>query len=372
MRSSSAGAWRSSWRRGFGGQRGIPAGRARSARAYQRGETSRLEPARAELQLLRAERARRRAQRRPRHRLARAGARRRRCRSATRRMAGSEGGTRRGGSRPVRSRLVLALVAVVALIGAVLAIRSGSSGVDRQSDDAEAPIVAPSRVVSVEGESRVALDSAEIAAHRAHHGGARRGRSRIGTPPHGSGGARSRSEPRRCGRRWPADSRPPKGARGPRSASESRRAPRWAGYRMRSRSRVPMSAVVTGVGARPGEIVEAGQMLLELADNSRPVVRIAWPGDAGRAPRPGHAGAVRRRCPGRSFPHRTRGRSRPLTRLPAYLYRADHPMAGRGARHPGRRGAAGRRTEVARRPGARRRGGAVGGLRLDVRPPRCR
>lgn len=39
---------------------------------------------------------------------------------------------------------------------------------------------------------------------------------------------------------------------------------------------IPRSGVVTQVGARPGEIVQAGQVLLAISDLSQPLARIAW------------------------------------------------------------------------------------------------
>ena len=44
---------------------------------------------------------------------------------------------------------------------------------------------------------------------------------------------------------------------------------------------MPISGTVTRVGAQPGALVEAGQALLEVADLSRPLVRVAWLVDAG-------------------------------------------------------------------------------------------
>jgi multidrug efflux pump subunit AcrA (membrane-fusion protein) len=85
---------------------------------------------------------------------------------------------------------------------------------------------------------------------------------------------------------------------------------------------VPIAGTVMAVGARPGEIVEAGQMLLELADNSRPVVRLTWPPEAG-PPRdrvellPAGGAAVDASLIGPA------PEADPLTRQPAYLYRAS-------------------------------------------------
>jgi hypothetical protein len=68
--------------------------------------------------------------------------------------------------------------------------------------------------------------------------------------------------------------------------------------------------------------VEAGQILLELADNTRPVVRIAWPDDVGAARdrlmllSPGGDARIEATLIGAA------AEADPLTRLPAYLYRA--------------------------------------------------
>ena len=182
--------------------------------------------------------------------------------------------------------------------------------------------------------------------------------------------SRSRSEPRRCGRRWPAGSRPPKGDRWPTLGERSRRAPRWAGYRMRSRS--PSRCRPSSPASARGPVRSSRRGRCCSSWPTSPARSCASPGQAmPAAPAPGHAGAVRHRCPGRSFPHRARGRSRSPHAAARVLVPRRHPLARRGARHPGRRGVAGR-TDVARRPGARRSGGTVGGLRLDVRPPRGR
>jgi biotin carboxyl carrier protein len=49
---------------------------------------------------------------------------------------------------------------------------------------------------------------------------------------------------------------------------------------------MPISGTVTRVGAQPGALVEAGQALLEVADLSRPLVRVAWLAEAGGTPPP--------------------------------------------------------------------------------------
>jgi biotin carboxyl carrier protein len=91
---------------------------------------------------------------------------------------------------------------------------------------------------------------------------------------------------------------------------------------------LPLGGVVTRVGARPGEIVEPGQLLLEVVDRTRPVVRVVW-GEAAGRPRqtvllvPAGGGA---RIPARLIgpaPEADR-----LTRRPAYLYRAVRTWPG--------------------------------------------
>ena len=65
---------------------------------------------------------------------------------------------------------------------------------------------------------------------------------------------------------------------------------------------LPIGGIVTRVGAQPGALVEAGQVLLEVADYSRPLVRVAWLDTSGRPPparrrgsRPWRAGPGARR-----------------------------------------------------------------------------
>jgi hypothetical protein len=92
---------------------------------------------------------------------------------------------------------------------------------------------------------------------------------------------------------------------------------------------LPIGGIVTRVGAQPGALVEAGQVLLEVADYSRPLVRVAWLDPNGRTP-PARLGvgpastAVR-------VPARLVGPAPdadPVTRRPAYLYRAERAWPG--------------------------------------------
>ena len=217
----------------------------------------------------------------------------------------------------MRPRLAVLLLVILALIAGAIAIRP-----DRGSRaDPEDPVVAPSRVVSEEGEARVALDTAEI--------------RRIGLTTAELPSAAAEAGRRLAGQVVPEPERTVT-LRAPVSgrlaATEGRGWPSLgdplaAGTTIGRVSdaqpvAVPIAGVVTKVGARPGEIVEAGQILLEVADNTRPVVRIAWPDDAGRARArlillsPGGDARVEATLIGPA------AEADPLTRLPAYLYRA--------------------------------------------------
>ena len=96
---------------------------------------------------------------------------------------------------------------------------------------------------------------------------------------------------------------------------------------------MPISGTVTRVGAQPGALVEAGQALLEVADLSRPLVRVAWLAEAGRTPPPsllldpgdgatGSGPRVTARLVGPA------PEADPVTRRPAYLYRAGRSWPG--------------------------------------------
>jgi biotin carboxyl carrier protein len=94
---------------------------------------------------------------------------------------------------------------------------------------------------------------------------------------------------------------------------------------------LPIGGVVTRVGAQPGALVEAGQVLLEVADYSRPLLRVAWLDANGGTPftrlRVGPASAA----PTIRVPARLVGpapEADPVTRRPAYLYRADRTWPG--------------------------------------------
>jgi multidrug efflux pump subunit AcrA (membrane-fusion protein) len=94
---------------------------------------------------------------------------------------------------------------------------------------------------------------------------------------------------------------------------------------------LPIGGVVTRIGAQPGSLVEAGQVLLEVADYTRPLVRMSWLDPTAAAPParvslgPGSASSTA------SVPARLVGpapEADPVTRRPAYLYRAERAWPG--------------------------------------------
>jgi multidrug efflux pump subunit AcrA (membrane-fusion protein) len=92
---------------------------------------------------------------------------------------------------------------------------------------------------------------------------------------------------------------------------------------------VPRGGTVTEVGARPGEVVQPGQVLLAISDVTQPIARIAWADDApATAPASLLVQPVDRRA---SAPARLMGPALevdPLTQRPAYYYRLEHTWPG--------------------------------------------
>ena len=225
----------------------------------------------------------------------------------------------------MRSRLTIVLLVLFAVIAAAIMIRPDtasrkySEAVDEP--DADDPIVASSRVAAVDGEARVVLDTAEVrriglSTVQLAGASAEVGRRLIGqviSEPERTVTLRAPVAGRLVGaesRRWP-------------SIGERVAAGTTIGRVSDAQPlSVPMGGRVTVVGARPGEIVEAGQVLLQLADDTRPVVRVAWPADAG----PARSRLIL--LPGGDDVRidatliGPAPEADPLTRLPAYLYRA--------------------------------------------------
>jgi biotin carboxyl carrier protein len=224
--------------------------------------------------------------------------------------------------------LALAVIVAVAVV-LVLTYRDHQARLAAQASRAE-PVVAPSRVKEVGGQAMVVLDSSDFdrlgLKTAVLRGGAAAPQRRLA--------AELVAEPDRitavrapiAGRlatpdavHWPAFG--DRVAAGTVIAQVSDARPLT----------VPRGGVVTQVGAQPGEMVQAGQLLLEVTDYDAPLVRVAWPGDLpGPAPEVGvslaldEAHGVRARLVGAA------PTADPVTRLPAYLYRGDRGW--RGAR----------------------------------------
>jgi biotin carboxyl carrier protein len=224
-------------------------------------------------------------------------------------------------------RVGLAVAAGGALAAALLALYLDHRAEAGREVEREAPIVAPSRVRTGKGGPVVAIDSVE---------GRRMGLetavllSAAGAPPVRLP-AQVVEEPERAAavraplagllsvpgdRRWPAiGDRLPAGAE---VAQVSDARPLV----------LPLGGTVTRVGARPGEIVAAGQLLLEVVDRSRPAVRVVWNPEGGEPPGnlvldpPGGTGRVAARLIGPAAD------ADPLTRRPVYLYRAERGWNG--------------------------------------------
>lgn len=92
----------------------------------------------------------------------------------------------------------------------------------------------------------------------------------------------------------------------------------------------PRGGVVTQVGARPGEIVQAGQVLLAISDLSQPLARIAWTEGAPSRP-PARLVVQPLDRSGRSAAARLVGPSfdvDPVTQRPAFNYRLANTWPG--------------------------------------------
>jgi hypothetical protein len=224
-------------------------------------------------------------------------------------------------------RVGLALAAGAGLVAGLLALYLDHRGEADREMEREAPIVAPSRLRLENGGPVVAIDSAE----------ARRMGLETAVLASASGAPPLRfpaqviEEPERV-----AVVRAPVSGllSGPASA-------RWPaiGDRLEAGAEVgqvsdarplalPLGGTVTRIGARPGEIVAAGQLLLEVVDRSRPAVRVVWDPAAGEPPAsvvlepPGGARRVSARLIGPA------PEADALTRRPAYLYRAERAWSG--------------------------------------------
>jgi len=228
---------------------------------------------------------------------------------------------------PTMRRLMAAVIALAIAIALVVLYRGHSAKGAREAQRDE-PVVAPSRVGGDSEAVVVALRPEE--------------RRRVGVELAILGSASRGAELRLAGDVVPETERAavlrapvagrfmvPDGARWP--TLGERVAPHVALAQV-SDARplaLPIGGIVTRVGAQPGALVEAGQVLLEVADYSRPLVRVAWLDSSGSAPPArltvGPASAAARVAARLVGPAPD---ADPVTRRPAYLYRAERAWPG--------------------------------------------
>ena len=227
----------------------------------------------------------------------------------------------------IRWRVGLAMAAGAGLAAGLLGLYLERRDEAGREAEREAPIVAPSRLRVTDDGPVVAIDSAE--ARRLGLATVVLG-SAAGAPPFRLP-AQVVEEPERVATlRAPLAGRlsiPPDG-RWP-AIGERLEAGTAVGRVSDARPlALSLGGTVTRVGARPGEIVAAGQLLLEVVDRSRPTVRVVWDPAAGEpAARlvlepPGGARRIAARLLGPA------PEADALTRRPVYLYRADRAWPG--------------------------------------------
>jgi hypothetical protein len=228
---------------------------------------------------------------------------------------------------PTVRRLVAGLVAVAIAIGLVVLYRGHRTEGAREAAR-DAPVVAPSRVSGDSEMVVVALRPAE--------------RSRVGVQLAVLRAASHGVELRLAGDVVPETERAaalrapvagrftlPDGAHWPTLGERVRPHVALARISDARPLALPIGGIVTRVGAQPGALVEVGQVLLEVADYSRPLVRVAWSDSSGGAP------PARLRMGAASGAARVAARlvgpapdADPVTRRPAYLYRAERAWPG--------------------------------------------
>jgi biotin carboxyl carrier protein len=228
--------------------------------------------------------------------------------------------------RGTARRVALLLVAVVVAAGLLLLYRRHRREVALESQR-DAPVVAPSRVREARGTVVVSLDTAE----RRHVG------LEVAPLAPDSGGPEARlpgevvvERERAATLRAPITGRLslPSGARWPRLGERVDAGVPIAQVSDARPLALPIGGVVTSVAAQPGALVEAGQVLLEVADFTHPLVRVVWLASAGDIPAArvrlegGPAVRVIARLVGPA------PEADPVTRRPAYLYRAERAWPG--------------------------------------------
>ena len=179
--------------------------------------------------------------------------------------------------KPSLRGAVLAIVVIAIAAWLIVRYREHREEVSLEAQR-EAPVVAVSRVTEQDGVAVVALDSADA--------------RRVGLVL-----AALRTAPAERESRFPAEIVPeaervtvlrapiagrftlPPGARWPGLGERVRAGAPMAQVSDARPLALPIGGVVTRVGAQPGALVEAGQVLLEVADYSHPLVRVGWSGD---------------------------------------------------------------------------------------------
>lgn len=231
-------------------------------------------------------------------------------------------------------RILLAALLLGASTWMVLRFRQARQDVGREVER-DQPVVAPSRVEAANGLVTVTLDSADLG---------RLALSLVALRP-GVGRAETRlpaevvpETERATTLRAPVTGRLtlPDGAHWPRLGERVRAGVPIARVSDARPLAPAISGTVTRIEAQPGALVEAGQVLVEITDLSRPLVRVVWLEGAGRSPSPtltlsatgpgGAGGSDEARVPAKLVG--LAPEADPVTRRPVYLYRAARTWPG--------------------------------------------
>jgi len=253
-----------------------------------------------------------------------------------------------------------ALVLIAVLAGAAWLIRSGLQRRAASASSTGQPATEPSRMVASEGQAAIVLDTATrrrigittAALQPLQHPGELALAGEIVSDPSALAIVRAAVSGRLTipeGSRWPAFGDPV--AAGAVLGQVSDALPLTA----------PRSGMVSRILAQPGELVQAGQGLLEITDYARPLARIAWGSVAPQQP-PASIFVAPAEHSTTRLPARLVGpapEADPLTRWPAFLYRLDRGW-------PGARPGAAVQDAPARGVHSHRCGGPVGWTHLGL------
>ncbi|MFL5520410.1 MAG: HlyD family efflux transporter periplasmic adaptor subunit [Gemmatimonadales bacterium] len=217
---------------------------------------------------------------------------------------------------------------MLGLAGIVLTACNRRSGAD-DAADTEAPVASASRLQNVDGAAMVVLDSSD---ERRLDLAVTTLTSRTTSPAVILTGEVVADSSRTSVVRAPIAGRlfQPEGTRWPAFGETVRAGQVLAQVSDARPLAAAVGGVVTRVAARPGELVDAGQALLEVTDFSSPLVRVAWSADAPPTP-PARITVTGIDRTGAQVEARLEGpalEADPLTRLPAWLYRAARPWPG--------------------------------------------